>query len=90
MTAVTKAVRFSGRVQGINFRRNVFRKALELDVKGWIANQADGSVTGVFEGQETSVEALVRFCLNDIPMARIDSHDIRESTEENFEAFRIL
>lgn len=90
MTSVTESVRFTGRVQGINFRRNVFRKALELGVMGWIANQADGSVTGVFHGDGVSVEALINFCLNDIPMARIDSHEVHESAQGNFDTFRIM
>ncbi len=90
MTLLTRSVRFVGRVQGINFRRNVFRKATELGVRGWISNQADGSVTGVFSGEEKSVEELIRFCLNDVPLSRIDHHEIHDAADENFDTFRIL
>lgn len=90
MTSVTKSVMFFGRVQGINFRRNVFRKAVELGVKGWIANQPDGSVTGLFSGPEISVEKLFRYCLSEIPLARIDRHEISDAKDEGFDSFRIL
>lgn len=90
MSSVTRSVRFVGRVQGINFRRNVLRKAIELGVRGWIANQTDGSVTGVFSGDESGVENLIRYCLTGIPLARIDSHEIHNSRDEGFDNFVIL
>lgn len=90
MTAVTRSVRFTGRVQGINFRRSVMREALAIGVRGWISNQPDGSVTGIFAGEESNVENLIRYCLTGIPLARIDTHEIHNSAEEEFDTFRIL
>lgn len=48
-----------GRVQGVGFRYFVLRLAAELDLVGWVANEADGSVRCVAEGPKTALEALL-------------------------------
>jgi acylphosphatase len=48
-----------GRVQGVGFRYFVRGEAARLGIKGWVANQADGSVRCVAEGPRTSLEALL-------------------------------
>lgn len=90
MILFARKVQFYGRVQGINFRRNVMRKAMELGVRGWVANQPDGSVSAVFQGNEQDVTKLIRFCLTGIPLARIDRHRVEDSAEDEYESFRIL
>jgi acylphosphatase len=47
-----------GRVQGVGFRYFVVRRALELGLVGWVANEADGSVRCVAEGPPTALDAL--------------------------------
>ncbi len=47
-----------GRVQGVGFRYFIVRRALELGVAGWVANQADGSVRCVAEGPPAALDAL--------------------------------
>ena len=51
-----------GRVQGVGFRWAVARAADARGVAGWVRNRVDGTVEAVFEGDETAVESLVRFC----------------------------
>ncbi len=85
-----KHARFFGRVQGINFRRNVFRKAVELGLRGWVTNLPDGSVEALFIGSANAVSAIVTYCLNDVPMARIDSHSVVDGKDDGSDTFRIL
>lgn len=47
-----------GRVQGVGFRYFVVRRAMELDVVGWVANTADGSVQLVAEGPLDALDDL--------------------------------
>jgi acylphosphatase len=47
-----------GRVQGVGFRYFVVRRAMELDLVGWVANTADGSVRCVAEGPPAALDAL--------------------------------
>ena len=48
-----------GRVQGVGFRYLVVRRAMDLELSGWVANGADGSVRCVAEGPHAALEALL-------------------------------
>ena len=48
-----------GRVQGVGFRWFVLDVARDLDLAGWVANEADGSVRCVAEGPRPALEALL-------------------------------
>ena len=48
-----------GFVQGVGFRWFVQREASALGLDGWVANQADGSVSVVAEGPEAALGQLV-------------------------------
>jgi acylphosphatase len=48
-----------GRVQGVGFRYHVVMRAMDLDVTGWVANGADGSVRCVAEGPRSALDALL-------------------------------
>jgi acylphosphatase len=49
-----------GRVQGVGYRWFVLAAAQRLDLRGWVANGADGSVRCVAEGPRPALEALLR------------------------------
>jgi acylphosphatase len=67
-----------GRVQGVAFRHYTRRRALELGVCGWVRNLPDGSVEGLFEGDEPAVQALAEWCRSGPPAARVERIDIRD------------
>ncbi|MCK4831028.1 acylphosphatase [bacterium] len=62
---------FSGKVQGVFFRANTQRKAVELGVKGWVKNLHDRSVEAVFEGDKTQVEMVIDWCSHHQPYAKV-------------------
>lgn len=66
-----------GRVQGVAFRHHTCRRAGELGVNGWVRNLPDGSVEGLFEGDETAVQALVEWCRTGPPAAVVERLDAR-------------
>ena len=47
-----------GRVQGVGYRWFVTREAGRLGLSGWVANQADGSVRVVAEGERADLDEL--------------------------------
>ncbi len=47
-----------GRVQGVGFRYWVVRRATELGLTGWVANELDGSVRCVAEGAGPALDDL--------------------------------
>lgn len=61
-----------GRVQGVYFRETTRQVAQKLQLTGWTANQSDGSVQVVAEGQETALLQLVDFLHKGPPMAQVD------------------
>jgi len=66
-----------GRVQGVAFRHHTCRRAGELGVSGWVRNLPDGSVEGLFEGDESAVQALVEWCRTGPPAAAVERVDVR-------------
>jgi acylphosphatase len=48
-----------GRVQGVGYRVFVLRKARDLGVVGWVANEPDGSVRCLAEGPRRALEDLL-------------------------------
>ena len=52
-----RAVRFTGRVQGVGFRATASAIARGHDVTGWVRNEADGSVLLEAQGPPDAVDA---------------------------------
>jgi acylphosphatase len=55
-------VAISGRVQGVGYRAWVEQRAIDLDLKGWVRNRADGSVEAVLAGPADVVETMIELC----------------------------
>ena len=77
-----------GRVQGVWFRAHTKKIADKLGIKGWVRNLPDGSVEAVFEGNEESIEEMIKWCHQGPPLARVDRVEINYEEpkgERNFE-----
>ncbi|MEK6922687.1 MAG: acylphosphatase [Nanoarchaeota archaeon] len=80
-----------GKVISIFFRAFIKENAEQLGLTGWVRNTKDGSVEAVFEGQEQSIEKIIRLCKKGPPLARIDDIKITEEKPENkFTSFNIV
>ena len=62
MTATRVHLLITGRVQGVYFRHHTMEKAVELGLKGWVRNRADGKVEAVFEGAHAQVNEMIHWC----------------------------
>lgn len=69
---VRTTITVRGRVQGVAFRYHTARTAARHQLTGWVANQADGSVTACFEGEVDDVQAVVQWCRSGPDHARVD------------------
>jgi acylphosphatase len=64
-------VRFTGRVQGVNYRGWTRMEAERLGVEGWVRNEADGSVSALLAGEEAAVAAMMDLLSAGPPAARV-------------------
>ncbi len=69
----------SGRVQGVFYRMETKSAADRIGVSGWVKNKRDGRVEAVAEGEKEQVEALIQWCREGPPAARV--HDVEVSFE---------
>jgi acylphosphatase len=67
--------RFTGLVQGINFRQFVRNRSLPLGIGGFVRNRPDGSVEAELEGEPSAIQELERALREEHPLARIDRID---------------
>ncbi|MFD1589010.1 acylphosphatase [Halorientalis brevis] len=79
----------TGKVQGVYYRANTRDTAREHGVDGWVRNLDDGRVEAVFEGPADDVEALVEWCHEGSPRARVDDVDVEYQDDEGIDGFEI-
>jgi acylphosphatase len=79
-----------GRVQGVGYRYFVLRQALGLELVGWVANEADGSVRCVFEGSPAALEAMETVLRDGPTGAIVDAvHIVRMAATGSFARFEV-
>ncbi len=69
---VKARIRIEGLVQGVFYRYTTQQKAQELRVNGWTRNCWDGSVECLLEGEQHKVDALIQWCHQGPPGARVE------------------
>ena len=80
----------SGLVQGVYFRAHAQKKAQELGVTGWVANESDGTVSVVAEGSENKISDLVDWCHGGPSTAQVEKVIVEQAPYmEEFDSFSI-
>ncbi len=64
-------VRVTGRVQGVWYRGWTVAEAERRGLRGWVRNEADGSVVAVLVGPAAAVSAMVEAMWQGPPDARV-------------------
>lgn len=62
----------AGRVQGVFFRVETRRKAVELGLSGWVKNLADGRVELLISGSDSAINQMRTWLLEGPRLARVD------------------
>jgi len=81
--------RVSGTVQGVAFRWHTQERARQLGVSGWVRNEVDGTVLVHAEGEDDAVDALVRWCRQGPPSARVRDVATREASVSGAATFEV-
>jgi acylphosphatase len=79
----------SGRVQGVFFRDSCRTTALQLGVRGWVRNRADGTVEVVAEGPPSAVGRLAHWCRSGPPRALVTGVEITDEEPTGLAGFRV-
>jgi acylphosphatase len=91
MQKVRAHVYVTGKVQGVFFRQNTKRQAQSRGVCGWVSNLLDGRVEAVFEGEVTSVNAVIAYCRHGPSFAKVEHIDVSfEDVLNDFSDFKIV
>ena len=80
-----------GKVQGVWFRDFVRKTANNLELKGWVKNNPDGSVSAVVEGEEEIINRLIDKIKVGSPLSKVEDVEVKWYTFENkFNSFKII
>lgn len=69
---IAMQVRVTGRVQGVWFRGWTKDEATRRGLRGWVQNEADGSVRALIAGSEEAVRAMLDTLHEGPEAARVD------------------
>ena len=80
----------SGRVQGVFYRANTKQKAEFLGLTGWVRNTKDRKVEAVFEGEEETINDMIKWCYKGSSLSKVEEVKIIEEKEvKNFDSFEV-
>ena len=85
MTERRVRLRIRGRVQGVFYRDSTQREAQRLGLYGWVRNRSDGSVEAVAQGPPERVAALIDWCHEGPPLARVAEVNVIEESRDTDE-----
>ncbi|WP_243456482.1 acylphosphatase [Mobilitalea sibirica] len=76
---------FSGRVQHVGFRKEVYLIAQKIGLTGWIQNRTDGKVEAQIQGEKSKIEFLIRYMksLKRIRITNLEEKDITILNQDN-------
>ena len=78
---------FSGRVQGVRYRKSAVEQAARLGITGYAMNLPDGTVLIEAEGDRDALIAFVAWCRSGPPLAVVDRVDLTEGPPIGYHAF---
>jgi acylphosphatase len=83
-------VLIKGRVQGVAFRWYTMKKAVDLDLYGYVRNLPDGEVEAEFEGYKKNILLMLDWCKTGPPSAHVEDIEIIEKKySDRFKKFSI-
>ncbi|MVZ63022.1 acylphosphatase [Sphingobacterium humi] len=84
-------IKVKGKVQGVFFRASTKAVADQLGVKGFVLNEADGTVYIEAEGDAIALDFLLDFCKEGPYDAEVSDVQVEESTDlKNFKNFEVI
>lgn len=82
-----------GKVQGVFYRVEAKRKALEFGLSGWVKNLEDGSVEIFVQGDKKEIKELIEWCRKGPRRSFVEEVKVEWSEEcdyKKFDNFQIM
>jgi acylphosphatase len=86
---IRRRVIVRGQVQGVFFRDSCRREAQARHVAGSVRNRSDGAVEAVFEGAESDVLAMCRWCETGTRYAVVETTEVVEENLQGLSGFHV-
>lgn len=75
------AIKITGKVQGVYFRKYTQWQAEELGLVGFVRNEEDGSVLIEAQGTPEQLDAMIKWCHRGSPLSKVETVEETEITE---------
>jgi len=85
-----RAVKVTGRVQGVGFRAWTVAWAEALGLAGWVRNESDGSVSALIAGPQATVDEMIEALGRGPRFARVDRVEQAAAYPPDDEGFRLI
>lgn len=77
----------SGKVQGVFFRASTQEEAQRLNLRGWVKNEADGSVRIEVEGKSQALRQFIQWCHRGPQLAHVTNVRAEPGAARNYTDF---
>jgi acylphosphatase len=82
-------IKVYGKVQGVFFRSTTTDLANELNIKGRVKNEQDGSVFIQAEGSQEKLNRFIEWCQNGPENAEVERVETSEDEVVGFQTFKV-
>lgn len=86
---ISNKIHVYGRVQGVYFRGSTRDKARRLGIRGFVRNQADGSVYIEASGEKGAMATFIGWLHTGPPHAHVEHLEVDEMAPANFSGFEV-
>jgi len=90
MNKVHINIRITGKVQGVGFRETTKYVADQSGIKGFIRNEADGSVYAEAEGEQWELDSFLEWCNEGPDRAKVATCEVTPGEIKDLKDFVIL
>lgn len=81
---------FKGRVQGVGFRYIAQRKAISLNLTGYVKNLESGDVEVQIEGDQEAINAFIAYMLNQNNFIKVYDYSLKKIELKKDKSFLII
>lgn len=82
-------IRVTGKVQGVFYRATTQKQANLLNIKGWVRNEADGSVLIDAEGDAATLAQFIDWCKQGPQTAQVSEVSVTEEPIAGYQNFTV-